>query len=404
MRRARAEDGFALISAMMIILVVIGLGLAMLLFNDEQQHASTYEQSRESAYTLAEAALNAQIFQLSLQWPTEKNPAPTSCTEATSTSTNACPNAAGISASAGYPAAGTCTGTDAWGSALSSRWTTYVRSDTSTSQLFNSTIDKANASYDNGDGSVWVRAVGVSQCKAVVLISKVSEQLVALPFPRSVLTANGFSTSNSGSKVILNTLGSSATQPAGVSVRCEGLTSAQCKKYTIGQVSPDTTSSTPASPAQTLTATQLESLKAQAKVNGTYFKTGTCPASMAALTGAPTYVEGPCNLGEFSGGEANSNASPGFLVLYNGTLKLGGTAAFWGVVYAVNAQLSSGEVVVVHGNAKVVGAIDVDGRGTVGLGSSAPNLIYDPRAFNLLKTFSGAAPTPNTFRVLPSGQ
>ena len=91
-------------------------------------------------------------------------------------------------------------------------------------------------------------------------------------------------------------------------------------------------------------------------------------------------------------------------VPYNDVQYLGGNAAFWGVVYAVNGQLSSGEVVVVHSNAKLVGAIDVDGRGTVGLGSSAPNLIYDPRAFNLLKTFSGAAPTPNTFRVLPSGQ
>src|SRR5207245_11271392 len=119
-----------------ILLVGCGLALASLLFNDEHPHASSYEQSRESAYPLAEAALNAQIFQLSRQWPTEKTPAPTSCTEATSTSTNACPNAAGISASAGYPAAGTCTGTDAWGSALSNRWTTYVRSDNSTSQLF----------------------------------------------------------------------------------------------------------------------------------------------------------------------------------------------------------------------------------------------------------------------------
>ncbi len=351
---------------MMILVVLIGLGLGLLLLTDTQQHAATYEQSHESAYTLAEAALNAQM------------------------------------------AASACAGTEAWGSSLSNRWTTYVRSDTSTAQLFNSATDKANPAYDNGDRSVWVRAVGVSQCKAVAVISKVAEQLLPMPFPRNVLTANGFSTSNSGNKVILNTLGENATQPAGVSVRCEGLTSTACKKYSTGQVSPDTTSRTPASPAHTLTATQLESLKAQAKANGTYFKSplsgGTCPTSMAAMTGSPTYIEGPCTLGEFTGGEANSKASPGFLVLYNGTLKIAGSATFWGVVYAVNTQNSSGEVVVIHGNGKVVGAVDVDGLGTVGLGSSAPNLIYDPRGFNLLKTYGGAAPVPNSFRALPRGQ
>jgi Tfp pilus assembly protein PilX len=406
---ARGQDGFALISAIIVMAVLTALGLALLMFANTQQRAATNEQSRESAYSLAEAALNAQIYQLSLQWPTEKNPVPTSCTEATSTSTNACPAAGSLSPTAGYPLAGTCTGTEAWGSSLSNRWTTYVRSDASTAQLFNSTIDKANAPYDNGDRSVWVRAVGVSRCKPVTVISKVAQQLVPLPFPRSVLSANGFSTSNSGSKVIINTLGTGeniAPQPASVSVRCQSpLTTSTCKIYTKGvQVTPDTTTICTACSPSLLTATQLESLKSQAKANGTYFKAGTCPTSMAALTGAPTYVEGPCTLGEFTGGVANSNASPGFLVLYNGTLKIAGNAVFYGVVYAVNAQKSSEGVVSSQGTGKIVGAIDVDGLGTVKVGSSAPNLVYDPRAFNLLKTYAGAVPTPNTFRVLPSGQ
>jgi Tfp pilus assembly protein PilX len=403
--RARGQEGFALVTATMILALLIAFGLSLLMFTDTQQHAATAEQSRESAFSLAEAALNAQILQLARQWPTATSPAPTSCTEATSTSGNACPDPSSLSTSAAYPAAGSCTGTEAWGSSLSNRWTTYVRSDTSTGQLFNSSVDKVNAPYDNGDRSLWVRAVGVSGCKPVAVISKVSEQLVPLAFPRNVLSANGFSTSNSGSKVILNTLGT-ATQAAPVSVRCQSpLTTSTCKVYTKGvQVSPDTTTVCSACSPSMLTATQLESLKSQAIVNGTYFKTGTCPASMAALTGTLTYVEGPCNLGEFSGGEANSNASPGFLVLYNGTLKMGGNATFWGVVYAVNAQKSSGGVVSVQGNARIVGAVDVDGLGTVQLGSSAPNLIYDPRGTNLLKTYGGAAPTPNTFRVLPRGQ
>jgi Tfp pilus assembly protein PilX len=401
--RAREQDGFALISAIIVMAVITARGLGLLIFSDAQQHSATKEQSRESAFSLAEAALNAQIYQLSLQWPTEKSPAPSSCTEATSTSTNACPANGSLSTSAGYPAAGTCAGTEAWGSPLSNRWTTYVRSDTSTAQLFNSTVDKANASYDNGDHSVWVRAVGVSQCKPVTVISKVSQQLIPLTFPTGVLSANGFFNTNSGSKVIINTLGT-ATQAGAVNVRCKSpLTTTTCTKYTKGlQVSPDTTKVCAACSPSALSATQLEGLKSQAKLNGTYFNT--CPPSMAALTGALTWVEGCAKLSYKAGGEANSKATPGFLVLYNGKLELGGNAIFYGVVYAVNAQKEATEIVDLSGGGLIVGAIDVDGLGTVKIGSNAPNLIYDPRAFNLLKTYGGAAPTPNTFRVLPSGQ
>ncbi len=403
MTRAREQEGFALITAIMILVVLLGLGLGLVMLTNNQQRAATYEQSRESAFSLAEAALNAQIFQLARQWPTEKSPAPTSCTEATATSTNACPDPGSLNVAAGYPAAGSCAGTEAWGSALSNRWTTYVRSDASTSQLFSSSINRTNATYDSGDRSVWVRAVGVSQCKAVAVISKVSEQLVTLPFPRNVLTANGFKTANSGSKTIVNTRGT-AKEPVPVVVRCQSpLTTTTCKEYTKGvQVSPDTTTVCTTCSSSTLNATQLESLKSQAQVNGTYFKAGTCPASMSALTGAVTYVEGPCTL-SFTGGEANKG-SPGFLVLYNGTLSIAGNATFWGGVYAVNAQKSNKEVVSSQGIGGVVGTIAVDGLGTVKLGSSAPNLVYDPTALNALKTYGGAAPTPNTFRVLPSGQ
>ena len=61
-------------------------------------------------------------------------------------------------------------------------------------------------------------------------------------------------------------------------------------------------------------------------------------------------------------------------------------------------------IVSISGNGEIQGAIDVDGKGTVALGSSHTNLVYDPRGFNQIKTYAGAAPTPNTFRVLPGGQ
>jgi hypothetical protein len=51
--------------------VVLGVGFAPLSRTDSQQHAAAYESSGEQAYSLAEAALNAQIAELSVAWPTQ---------------------------------------------------------------------------------------------------------------------------------------------------------------------------------------------------------------------------------------------------------------------------------------------------------------------------------------------
>ena len=69
-KRLRGEEGMAMVMALMIMVVLMGLGAALLLTANSQQHQAGNQQSSESAYALAEAALNAQVFQLSLEWPT----------------------------------------------------------------------------------------------------------------------------------------------------------------------------------------------------------------------------------------------------------------------------------------------------------------------------------------------
>src|SRR5581483_11054636 len=96
----------------------------------------------------------------------------------------------------------------------------------------------------NGDGKVWVRSVGVSQCRTVTLVSLASEQVVSVPFPETAIASNWFSTGNRGKKVILNTQGS-AGKPGGVSVRCEGRSAESCQEYREGQINPDTTGAAP---------------------------------------------------------------------------------------------------------------------------------------------------------------
>jgi parallel beta-helix repeat protein len=412
MRRVRNNDGFALVTSIVMLTVMLGLGLGLLLLTDGQQKASAREQASESSFNVAEAALNAQVGQLSRSWPGESEQAyPASCTAATSTTTNGCPDKGSLSV--GYPnispvACPAGSATEAWGSPLTNQWTTYVRDDgasgASATQLYTSSIEQSAPRWDkNGDGKVWARSVGVIQCRIVTLIALVSEQIVTIPFPQSAVAGNWFETSNTGNKVIVNTLGT-ASQAGGVSMRCTGRTEAECRIYdkTKGQVNPDTTSVGP-SPNPTWSASQLETIKAQAKAAGTYFAAGKCPANLAELSGKPTYVEGPCELAYISG-IGNSKNAPGFLVIVNGTLNLNGNAEFFGTVYAVNAQNSSGVVVEVHGNSTITGSIAVDGNGGISFGSSKENFVYDNTAVLELKAFAGASATRNSFRVLPVNQ
>jgi len=69
MKLTRDESGFALISAILMLFIMTGIGLGVLQLTDAQQKASSTEQASEGAFNIAEAALNAQIGQLSRAWP-----------------------------------------------------------------------------------------------------------------------------------------------------------------------------------------------------------------------------------------------------------------------------------------------------------------------------------------------
>jgi Tfp pilus assembly protein PilX len=411
-RNLRDNDGFALVTAIIVLTVILGLGLGLLFLTDSQQKASSREQASESAFNVAEAALNAQIGQLSHAWPsTETQKYPSRCTQATA-SEPGCPSAESLKI--GYPSTTTtcpaATPKDAWGSPLTNEWTTYVRGDVSKpGQLFDSTAEATAPAYVQ-NGQVWVRAVGVVQCRMVVLTALVSPQIVAVPFPQTAIAGNWFETSNNGEKIIVNTQGKAA-KSGGIGMRCKGHT--PCEKFRPGQVEPDTTVPPPAE--QTLSASQLESVKNLAKAANPsrYYAVGTCPSSLAEISGAPVYVEGPCNL-SFTGNEtANTAEKPGFLVINNGTFQLNASTTFYGTVYAVNAQKSSGVVLELHGHSKLVGSIVVDGSGGISFGSSGnggnkeeetENFIYSNVSVNNLEGFVGASATRNSFRVLPINQ
>ena len=345
------------------------------------------------------------MSQLSRKWPSEATEAVSTCTASLTTSINYCPDKTGLEV--GYPntSPATCpagTPKDPWGSALGNEWTTYVRDD-ATGEVFSSTTEQGQVAYDaNRDGKVWVRSVGVVQCRLVTVVTLVTRQQIAISFPHNVVTANWFETTNNGKKVIVDTEGE-AGQSGSVSVRCESPHPEPCENYEKGkgQVSPDTTVQE-AGTSPTKSTSELETLRQQAEATGGYYPAGKCPTGLPS--GHLVYVEGPCTI-EGGGNEvANSEASPGFLIIANGSILMGGNSKFYGVIYCVDKQNSSKALIETQGTATIVGGVDVDGGGGASFNASGENLIYSAKAIEKLVTYAGADATRNSFRILSNSE
>jgi hypothetical protein len=418
--RLRDESGIALISAILLLSAAMALGLGAVAWSDGQQTQVRQERTRESSFNLAEAALNAEIFQLSQNWFATSTGTQASCTSA-STGTTFCPSPAEVNN--GYTAGDTNNdftgGTTAPCPGSPPLWTVTVRDDAPAGRdYYSQSVVDPQVPYDgDGNGTVWVRATSMARCHPQTLVTKVSRQLISLDMPHSVMTANWFRTTNSGRKVIIDTKGTKSTQPADLTVRCNPaptgitFTAGPCLGYdkSKNQVSPDTASTNTGLSAQTLTDAQLDTMRQLAKSQGTYYPnaSATCPSGsqltspvVQGLGTIPIFVEGPCNVN----GSANSAASPGILVVMNGTYSIGGTGVFYGLLYCADKQASSGAVVSLSGNASITGAVMIDGQGGFDAGSSKTNLVFDPTALSMTRGFAGAAIAKGTWRLLPAGQ
>ncbi|MFN2617404.1 MAG: hypothetical protein ABR581_09805 [Thermoleophilaceae bacterium] len=394
-RRARQEEGWTLIVAIMVLTVMLMLGLATLAFSGGQTKQTREERTRESAYNLAEAVLNATAAYLGSNWPSATTPFPTACTQAGGTG---CPDATSIGS--GF------TGADY----NSSSWSVSVYDNGGASASFyNDAATPSQPRYDAGGDGLWIRAQGISQGRKRVVVAMVKRDTLFERFPRNVITAGKVSTSNNGRKVIIDAKGTAGTgMTSTIAVRCATAPPARgnsCLDYVPdkGQVSPNNAYTTGsvgvACPTGVtkcaMTDADIDRLRQQAKNSNTYYGPGVaCPSN---LTGALVFVEDT----NCSGG-GNSASTPGMLVLFKGTLSVGGNSTYYGVVYAANRNQLTGNVVQVTGNGLIQGAIAVDYDGGVLAGSSKTNVVFDPNVFNAVTSSTGAAMAPGTFREIPA--
>lgn len=419
MKTFTRQDGSALVAGVILMTVLLGLGLGLLLFTDNQQKAAAREQWSEQAFNVAEAALNAQVGQLSRVWPSKENaaavaPSTKRCIEGSSNGINYCPPNLPLKTGYGKLSHVTCPAgaqTEVWGSPLTNQWTTYVRAPNGNTNYFSASEQEGHVAYDEKEeNKLWVRSVGVVNCHLVSLVTLVSRQVTSVPFPKNVLGGNWFAVTNNGGhgeKPVVEAEGGGETGEVGM--RCEGV-SGTCEEFENGekghgteQIKPYHKGPAPSNPV--LTAEQIASVRSLAESKGTLRTAalGNCPTSMEQLSGSPAFIEGCGNL-QVTGGTGNAQLSPGFLVIDGGTLTLKGNGTFYGVIYNTNPTNSSEPMVILGGGSTVEGAIEVDGRGGISLGSNSVNLIYNPKAIIELKGAAGATPTRNTFRVLPVNQ
>jgi len=414
------ERGSALVPAIIILFIVLGLGVAVLSQADVQSHQTGVEASGEATYNNAEAALDARANLLQQSWPTA---ATSACNQSTTPSTS-CPGTA-LTNSLNTTYTGHLY--------TNPQWTIQIVDD-SGGQSTNYYSDSAAAtapSYDaNGNGKVWIRAQTVIQGQKRVVVAQMVRQTKIVQLPRNTITSGGAFTSNRGNKVIIETTdaapGSSLT--GSVNVRCGD--SAYTPSYgdPCEGWDPDKGQLNPASSYQggyvdpnggysAVSQADLASLKQAAQTNGTYYN-GTCPTSLRGLVyvdnppdGTCTYLGGTWNMSSLP---PTSTDVPGMIIMGDGTLEFNGNISYFGVIYMVNASgttptsgactsaQQNGPVFMVHGTGSIYGSIFVDKCGTIDAGSSAYNIIFDSRAFNAATGYSQPNLAKNTFRIIPN--
>lgn len=399
--RLADEGGWAVVTALLLMTIMLGVGLATLASVDTQQQQAGVERVKERAFNLTEAVLDAQAFQLARRWPLPSAtggapaaPYPASCTGSISNPAPPadvrCPDPTRFASAFAGPDLG-----------AGAAFTTEVRDNGATSvDFYDPAVVPTQPTYDaNNDGRMWVKATSAARGRTRSIVALVRADVQVVQFPRKTIIAGKLSTSNNGNKIIVDTdglLGNVAAEPAGVSLRCAAGTACLDVPNSKEQVSPPVIDYDYPNP-QALDDSTLALLREQAASNGTLYPT--CPPT---LTGAIVYIDsGDCSYGANGVGNPPPG-DPGVVIMRSGTLYLGGNYTFNGIVYLLNQQGSDGDCVQVHGTAAVNGAVFVDGSCGVITGSSKENVAYDQRSFGNLRIASDGAIVRNTWRELPS--
>jgi hypothetical protein len=435
------EGGWALVTAMILMGVMLATGVAMASFTDTQTQMSGQMRTRETAFNLAEAALNGQVFALAAEWPGPgyTNPTPSTqrsvwnaassagqpyaaCTQAdTSTLDVRCPNAAQLRGLFPTPDADP-----------DARWQTRVVDNggpaANLSQFKTYYSDAALAGgvgYDaNGDDRVWVRASATVKGRTRTLVSMVRLEHQSEDVVHSAVLAGAMQFGNQGANGNKEFVVSDGTTPSFmVGVRCQYDPALIAGQDCLGYAPADFPNATKWDDAL---HTAISPFVVQQNYVGgamtpetrdrlidTAFKQGTlftsCTATNIGAAAAKPFkivvldFHGACSL---SGNDTfYTNENYAMLILRNSdsSIEFGGSTTFNGVVYHANMSASSGVLVSTSGNAQINGGVLIDGAGQLFVGQSGGNIKFVDRAFGSVQSIGTAGIVQNTWRELKAG-
>lgn len=409
MQRLRQEEGFALATAIMIMMIVSLLGAAVLQTVNVESHQSGHEVANEASFNLAESVLDAESLQIQETWPGSSASAyPATCNQSSS----------GVSHCPGTTLTSALSSTYAGVSYGSPQWSVMVIDDSTGASYYSDSLATNPTRYDaNNDNRLWLRATATVWGQKKIVVTQVTRQTEVVTVPQATITSGGVSTENNGNKIIIEATDPNSGLTGPVDLRCNMSGSSpnngdSCAGWVSGkgQLAPSGAYQTgyvdPSGGYATLSQSALAQLKSTAQAQGTYYN-GTCPSSLTGLI----YVDNAnCS---YNGGTFNSDASPGALVFGSGTLTFNGNVTYTGVIYMANGQgtaPTSGvcstsqqdTVLTVHGGGTVHGSIFVDKCGMVDAGERGFDINYDSNASSGLKAYATASLAKNTFRIIPN--
>jgi hypothetical protein len=404
-RRLRQEEGWALVTSVVVTALMLGVVLSTFTLVDAQQRESVTERRRETSFNLTETGLNAQVFTLGGGgWPGTSGGALTPCTA--SDPGSHCPSDAALR--------GMHASQDTGEAPV---WRTEVRDNGGAASTFYSDAGTADApGWDaNGDRKVWVRSTATVGGRTRAMVALVELQQRGLFVPRMALLAGSLDLTNMGNhgrNVLIDGMGGDVLG-APVAVRCDPLAtpSTACLGHPTNgdsvedmlqgvfaeQVSgPKPLWGSQVPQGRVISPTDLAALKATAQASGTFFSS--CPASLPSAK--VVYVE-RCDATYTGNAVVNTEAEPGTLVVERGTIGFGGPFTFHGLVYHANLDELASALVTFNGGGTVVGGVIVEGAGTVDVGSSKDIIRVNGRAFDV-RVNANAVAIRNHWREIPT--
>jgi Tfp pilus assembly protein PilX len=420
MTKVKNDQGFVLITAVSVLMIMLLLGLAVMATVDTQVTETGHEKAGEAAFNLAEGVLQAEAYQLQVAWPSTRASALPACNQSS-------PQTVGCE---GVALTNNLSSTYSGPNYAGATWSAQVIDDPTGTSYYSDSLASTLPSWDQfNTGHMWVRAQAVVGGQKRILVEQMVRQDSVLTLPDNTVTAGGVYSENLGNKVMIEARDGYSGLTGPVEVRCGSAQpptqpsqgQGNCLGWSAdkGQLSPASAYGAgyvdPNGGYQTLSDAQIQNLIQTAVANNTYYPTGTCPP--AGKAGIVVVQNANCS---YQGQDTwNSSAAPGALIFLNGTLHLSGTEKFYGVIYMANqsgqvpmsgpctsAQMNT--VVAVDGNASVYGAVFADHCGVVAVGESgspngaSTNINFSANGLNGLYAAQAARPAQSTFRIIPN--